>query len=227
MLIQTAETWDHPRIRGKDTVLTRTEAILQGSPPHTRERHSLQEEQRFQCRITPAYAGKTLCLQERRQYSRDHPRIRGKDIFIFGGITSESGSPPHTRERPAVLTNSLSLSGITPAYAGKTMKIIGNIAAYRDHPRIRGKDASKDTQDNDSVGSPPHTRERRCGSCSDISSLGITPAYAGKTSLCSRPNMMSKDHPRIRGKDSIFNKGRQGALWITPAYAGKTVISNL
>ena len=74
--------------------------------------------------------------------------------------------------------------------------------------------------------------------------LRITPAYAGKTFSVSRQLKKSRDHPRIRGKDSIFIRIKfhiQGSLphtrerryvvicisyrdRITPAYAGKTAI---
>ena len=88
---------DHPRIRGKDhegeqsmkrlsgsPPHTRERLMLNvlGSPPHTRERLILREAEALKPRITPAYAGKTWRRQGILHKAQDHPRIRGKDIFI-------------------------------------------------------------------------------------------------------------------------------------------------
>ena len=51
-------------------------------------------------RITPAYAGKTSSLVVIGNLAMDHPRIRGKDS--------------------SVESRKVKLTGITPAYAGKT-----------------------------------------------------------------------------------------------------------
>ena len=72
--------------------------------------------------------------------------------------------------------------------------------------------------------------------------MRITPAYAGKTYIMLMIAVMSKDHPRIRGKDNLIiissklilgspphTRERQekaketiNTIRITPAYAGKT-----
>ena len=76
---------------------------------------------------------------------------------------------------------------------------------------------------------------------------GITPAYAGRTSICKCSGLLYRDHPRLCGKDSIqfiiilFSPGspplmREGHMdtvkltdegGITPAYAGRTKLSGL
>ena len=52
-----------------------------------------------------------------------------------------AGSPPLTRERPNVLFQQFFDFGITPAYAGKTSILVRRVFLYKDHPRLRGKDA--------------------------------------------------------------------------------------
>ena len=94
------------------------------------------------------------------------------------------------------------------------------------------------------VGSPPHTRERRLERHQLRRQKGITPAYAGKTCLETNSPRLSQDHPRIRGKDEfadvlicleqgspphtrerLSNRKLELAVCrITPAYAGKTEI---
>ena len=52
--------------------------------------------------------------------------------------------------------------------------------------------------------------------------MGITPAYAGKTSCLFTVNLNGGDHPRVCGKDSHKIFVYAVHLGITPAYAGKT-----
>ena len=163
------------------------------------------------------------------------------------------GSPPHTRERRLSFIFFFLLFGITPAYAGKTYQFTPayagktnyaqlNNTQYRDHPRIRGKDRYSRRCRGAWKGSPPHTRERRVGFEAGALSLGITPAYAGKTNVIPAMCFLFRDHPRIRGKDTSFvinvsplsgspphtrerlfvGSCQLFVLRITPAYAGKT-----
>ncbi len=152
-----------------------------GSPPHTRERRDYGVIMTSFDRITPAYAGKTKLLPISHQIQWDHPRIRGKDSYIYKDIYIISGSPPHTRERRLHPLHSQALGW--------------------DHPRIRGKDFNMRLKLTVDWGSPPHTRERLIKCKSDMYYLRITPAYAGKTAGRPRFQCSARDHPRIRGKD--------------------------
>ena len=131
---------DHPRIRGKDR--RKKDCLVEdlGSPPHTRERRSQQQRYCQSYRITPAYAGKTASHTSFRTAHQDHPRIRGKDWNSMSADMAAAGSPPHTRERRSGLCAGRCDTGITPAYAGKTIFEKIMIPSIQDHPRIRGKD---------------------------------------------------------------------------------------
>ena len=74
--------------------------------------------------------------------SRDHPRLRGKDLQDQLREFKYEGSPPLTRERQKLDFCSNDLHGITPAYAGKTTPVLAVSSAVRDHPRLRGKDVT-------------------------------------------------------------------------------------
>ena len=130
---------------------------------------------------------------------------------------------------------------ITPAYAGKSGS--GNFSARsgRDHPRLCGEKgaAGKDLQR--SGGSPPPMRGKGNRLFSAFSAAGITPAYAGKSTLATAVADLPRDHPRLCGekhKPDLFRTGRKGSpppmrgkaeifsrlfntSRITPAYAGK------
>ena len=178
---------------------------------------------RYWGRITPAYAGNTELIGFSFSPSQDHPRIRGKHTSKSSMWFCGRGSPP--------------------AYAGNTYLIFEPVAEAKDHPRIRGKHSSGLSQRCDYRGSPPHTRETRVQDRIKSDASGITPAYAGNTSLITSANCIAGDHPRIRGKHEIHsasshevsgspphtretpngNSDFSSMLGITPAYAGNTL----
>ncbi|KXB34646.1 hypothetical protein HMPREF3187_01273 [Aerococcus christensenii] len=96
---------------------------------------------------------------------------------------------------------------ITPAYAGKSSRGASDLSRSEDHPRIRGKKKKSSDCQLQKLGSPPHTREKVFPIFWIISSKGITPAYAGKSSQLNLCKGGTRDHPRIRGKKQ-FNMCR-------------------
>ena len=94
----------------------------------------------------------------------------------------------------------------------------------------------------DWAGSPPHTRGKEAANETAKTGTGITPAYAGKSSVLTWASSSSGDHPRIRGEKEFaqnmiekgqgsppHTRGKDSAsiavlqIWgITPAYAGKS-----
>ena len=93
------------------------------------------------------------------------------------------------------------------------------------------------------TGSPPHSRGRQTVASVGTAAVGLTPAFAGKTSDAAQCNPASGAHPRIRGEDSNrccvastsggsppHSRGRRGleagagvCVGLTPAFAGKTL----
>ena len=49
--------WDHPRIRGTNIDTNERHQIVEGSPPHTRDKCVVFSSVVVPCRIIPAYAG--------------------------------------------------------------------------------------------------------------------------------------------------------------------------
>ena len=114
-----------------------------------------------------------------------------------------------------------------------------------DHPRVCGKNALSGWLIRDQPGSPPRVREKLNKDCCSFFFNGITPACAGKTRLFAISKTLSRDHPRVCGKNvgmtydmvasqgspprvrekQPFGKLRHLNARITPACAGKTSIS--
>lgn len=65
------------------------------------------------------------------------------------------------RVRPRSRKTAVPLSGITPAYVGKTSSGSQFKPSIEDHPRTRGKDSKTRNKVTAVQGSPPHTRERQ------------------------------------------------------------------
>ena len=74
-----------------------------------------------------------------------------------------------------------SISGITPAYAGKRRKKQKNFLGNWDHPRLCGEKFQKDVNNYVFRGSPPPMRGKVPAIGSAVLAAGITPAYAGKS----------------------------------------------
>ena len=132
--------------------------------------------------------------------------------------------------------------GITPAYAGKSARILKRRTEKRDHPRVCGEKLKFGTNVTKNPGSPPRVRGKGIVHVFVPEKLGITPAYAGKREGPKNAQSKVGDHPRVCGEKCIpltRGHGRQGSpprmrgkvqlgeidlqdIWITPAYAGKS-----
>ena len=70
--------------------------------------------------ITPAYAGKSLCLLRQKDDVWDHPRLCGEKMLWGRWNLYILGSPPPMRGKAPARAHRRALDRITPAYAGKS-----------------------------------------------------------------------------------------------------------
>ena len=133
--------------------------------------------------------------------------------------------------------------GITPAYAGKSVRCTVSCKCSRDHPRLCGEKLKTAVKDGVYTGSPPPMRGKVWVSVSFGFTTRITPAYAGKSWVSFGGSGGAWDHPRLcgeklaekarvrleegspppmRGKD-VFRGIDENNFRITPAYAGKSL----
>ena len=96
--------------------------------------------------------------------------------------------------------DALSLSGITPAYAGKSCCTRWTVPQRPDHPRVCGEKTLPDADEEKAKGSPPRMRGKVSRSISSRMVEGITPAYAGKRVRSVSWSCRSRDHPRVCGE---------------------------
>ena len=74
---------DHPRTRGEKFYDELKDAIIEGSPPHTRGKAVACLSFFGFGGITPAHAGKSKPMRTSQIIRRDHPRTRGEKRFLI------------------------------------------------------------------------------------------------------------------------------------------------
>ena len=130
---------------------------------------------------------------------------------------------------------------ITPAWAGKRLRISVVSTVARDHPRVGGEKFPFSPTKRKEWGSPPRGRGKDIRIFTGKPVHRITPAWAGKSYMRRSWPSTSWDHPRVggekssntgtrrakwgspprgRGKATVF-KSKTYGLGITPAWAGK------
>ena len=92
---------------------------------------------------------------------------------------------------------------ITPAYAGKSACRGTADVGKQDHPRLCGEKRCFPWLSDNVLGSPPPMRGKVIAGSALRFPIGITPAYAGKSStiIYFRPRI--EDHPRLCGEKLV------------------------
>ena len=92
------------------------------------------------------------------------------------------GSPPRMRGKVLDTVIEHAFDGITPAYAGKSVRTCAVQSRDRDHPRVCGEKLRIVEVGRVKEGSPPPMRGKESRRQIGIKIGGITPACAGKSS---------------------------------------------
>ena len=237
--------WEHPRVRGEDTVPWVLNNLGVGTPSRARGRREFHWVGTTEIGNTPACAGKTMSPMQSGVDNREHPRVRGEDRCSIDLNAVPAGTPPRARGRRTRHAPHEPPPGNTPACAGKTIPMAPPEQCDREHPRVRGEDVRFILHAVTSLGTPPRARGRHVVITERPTRIGNTPACAGKTKGPPKRHTGDREHPRVRGEDEAGNvsftdltgtppraRGRQnsrltmeGKLGNTPACAGKTTDS--
>ena len=111
--------------------------------------------------------------------------------------------------------------GITPACAGKRRMPKQCVFNFRDHPRVCGEKWLNLMNEKREQGSPPRMRGKASHHEVCVLVLGITPAYAGKSSTATLAAHSTGDHPRVCGEKSANPKVRDTMEGASPRMRGK------
>ena len=166
----------------------------------------------------------------------------GEKLLRSAVRSSSTGSPPRVRGKAVHHKHRHSPGRITPAYAGKRIKLRKRHSICGDHPRVCGEKISEVFRSIAVWGSPPRVRGKERWADENLPDRGITPACAGKSFVVYLTPLAHRDHPRVCGEKNfscIHNRREKGSpprvrgkavptgpLWfclgITPACAGKS-----
>ena len=191
---------DHPRIGGEKAELTAAVISAMGSPPRRRGKGYREFGIDISDRITPAQAGKSVAPRQKRSALWDHPRVGGEKILEPSMGVGNFGSPPHGRGKVVRSGVHRCCRGITPAWAGKRCSSGRCCMRQRDHPRVGGEKARAACLASPAMGSPPRGRGKVSRCFQNGGSIGITPAWAGKSPSPDFRKSPGRDHPRVGGE---------------------------
>ena len=169
---------------GEKPVAMHSSMMSRGSPPRGRGKDFLVEHWLFSQGITPAWAGKRSEEDPAHAEQKDHPRVGGEKVVTTGkhkGYYLTKGSPPRGRGKALEGVALSAAHGITPAWAGKSSALVYRPLWSRDHPRVGGEKSISAPSFSPGTGSPPRGRGKADSGLQEVSSYGITPAWAGKS----------------------------------------------
>ena len=176
------------------------QAVEEGSPPRGRGKDVYSAVLCIFGRITPAWAGKSDRFFYRTVPGEDHPRVGGEKVFEDPIIQRNWGSPPRGRGKDEHRLSALCFLGITPAWAGKSVRPVHKLECSPDHPRVGGEKWGTACRGSQTLGSPPRGRGKATLARPIRPVARITPAWAGKSTACFTASYPSQDHPRVGGE---------------------------
>ena len=175
----------------------------------------------FSVGITPAYAGKSQIGSPIQFQSKDHPRLCGEKRFPCPAAPCHRGSPPPMRGKVLFFFQCFHFLGITPAYAGKSLRSRRFAFEKWDHPRLCGEKPNAEAITLAFRGSPPPMRGKATTSGTRKRAGGIPPAYAGKSFQFTHFLFPPWDHPRLCGEKCMTGTSKRWQTGSPPPMRGK------
>ena len=135
----------HPRVCGENCAWCLMWAGRGGSSPRMRGKRSWTVTSVGRSGLIPAYAEKTTPAWSGPFLPRAHPRVCGENTFDHSAATLLIGSSPRMRGKLAETAGNATITGLIPAYAGKTRGAWRVWSRWWAHPRVCGENASPET----------------------------------------------------------------------------------
>ena len=151
--------------------------------------------------LIPAWAGKTWGGVAPATRRAAHPRVGGENGECARQGPASRGSSPRGRGKHHGPPEIKRRSGLIPAWAGKTESRPRESCSPAAHPRVGGENLTDDGRVRGLTGSSPRGRGKRERGRSVIRSVGLIPAWAGKTLMVSAAGSVMPAHPRVGGEN--------------------------
>ena len=175
-------------MRGENGVNRSVDASMIGTSPRARGKHAMIFNQQISIRNIPACAGKTWLPRNTRMRPMEHPRVRGENRAQRRQECRVEGTSPRVRGKLRSSENSTVANRNIPACAGKTFRGKQPPAPEKEHPRVRGENATTFKSCKYSFGTSPRARGKPLFVLSVVFVLRNIPACAGKTNDCGDRN---------------------------------------
>ena len=211
----------HPRSRGENVIVSVLADTKRGSSPLTRGKRDRIGSCRYEARLIPAHAGKTLCRGWHCHGRGAHPRSRGENSPCTTSWLIRLGSSPLTRGKRHEVRGQGCAAGLIPAHAGKTGRWRSRSGVWTAHPRSRGENGEVEIPEWRLDGSSPLTRGKRVERGANLIHIRLIPAHAGKTPSTCPADRRSRAHPRSRGENDEDASGGVGEAGSSPLTRGK------
>ena len=136
----------HPRSRGEHQGERGLRFFREGSSPLARGTLASGNEVTNALGLIPARAGNTAQSRKHYEAYRAHPRSRGEHAAKQGGVDGGLGSSPLARGTPELTDRGGLTTGLIPARAGNTFRLVRKLSRARAHPRSRGEHPARDCE---------------------------------------------------------------------------------
>ena len=154
-------------------------------------------------RLIPARAGKTFVLSWSLAVAGAHPRAGGENFLIVEVAEKLDGSSPRGRGKLLADQDIPVEIRLIPARAGKTILLTERKVSAWAHPRAGGENQPGCYHARVSLGSSPRGRGKLRFLCVWLTTLGLIPARAGKTSGEREGAGKTRAHPRAGGENRL------------------------
>ena len=214
----------HPRVGGENANRDNKYQLQKGSSPRGRGKLVPCAGIPGVAGLIPAWAGKTRLGTLTTSRSRAHPRVGGENSRASVGTLLGTGSSPRGRGKPHGARLAPGVSGLIPAWAGKTCKSNPYVLGVRAHPRVGGENLEGVVYVRQTLGSSPRGRGKPVSLHLEEGTGGLIPAWAGKTCCCVCALFAHRAHPRVGGENSPPTPARRRFSGSSPRGRGKLVI---
>ena len=214
----------HPRVGGENWFHARVSQAMRGSSPRGRGKRDSARLLRVGHGLIPAWAGKTLGRASAPSSEPAHPRVGGENAHGHGRRHRRRGSSPRGRGKPHGARLAPGVSGLIPAWAGKTCKSNPYVLGVRAHPRVGGENLEGVVYVRQTLGSSQRGRGKPVSLHLEEGTGGLIPAWAGKTCCCVCALFAHRAHPRVGGENSPPTPARRRFSGSSPRGRGKLVI---
>ena len=210
-----------PAHAGQTPTGRREKHAASGSSPRMRGKPLAAPGHMALARIIPAHAGQTSGRPRCAYHETDHPRACGANRISLSTALRKPGSSPRMRGKRSCRCEICRRPRIIPAHAGQTHAADHAACSRPDHPRACGANFCSVFFVASFVGSSPRMRGKQGRAARRGLVERIIPAHAGQTFCSVFLLLLSSDHPRACGANSVIPHGVPAAVGSSPRMRGK------